>query len=387
MAPVRTSSSKFIEPSPRKRAKESSSLEKGKEPSPAERIKKCKSLVTIDGTTDQLDYSRKITKLIEDDKRKHSLLVKTMKELLDAMSKSREQLQHIETWFWDLVESDRKRQLLVDCAVEGFEKAGVFTLLADGNFTLGQLVKKAPHAKTTSGQGVYARLDLVHDLMALAELREFVVGHKVIPGKSEAFKTKRKALAEKRYSSLYIGSSRDIGNIIDSQDHFLPGRKTDHGYAHVSAVKKYSRVLCDLSDNVYAQQDAHIRLVVEQVLVTLLGTYVWTPNNYAKLIERQQNTKSDIRADTDETVKMEDIAEEKPYADIVCEVDQAMAKQMAMTSTILADLGREVCAKLGWQPITSLSGPNGQFGDEVRPLNWNSPIDTTLGKAREAYGD
>ena len=164
---------------------------------------------------------------------------------------------------------------MVDCAVEGFEIAGVFTLLADDTFTLGQLVKTTPNARDSSNQGVYARLYLAHELMTLAEIREFVIGHKVIPGESKAFDAKLKSLAEQRYSSLYIGSSRHIGHRLESHDHSLPKRNTDHARAHVEAIKKYTRVLCDLSDNIYAQQDARIRLVVEQLLVTLLGTFVW----------------------------------------------------------------------------------------------------------------
>lgn len=129
---------------------------------PRKRVDRSKNqaLVTTDAITDQFTYFLKITKLIEDEKRKHSLLTKTMKELLNAISNSRGHLQVIETWFWDLVESDRKRQLLVDCAIDGFQKAGMFDLLADGKFTLDQLVKKAPNARTTGGQGVYVRIYL-----------------------------------------------------------------------------------------------------------------------------------------------------------------------------------------------------------------------------------
>lgn len=73
-----------------------------------------------------------------------------MKELLDAIANSREQPRHIEPWFWDLVESDQKRQLLASCARDGFQKAGTSMLLADGNSTLDQFVKEAPDAKASS---------------------------------------------------------------------------------------------------------------------------------------------------------------------------------------------------------------------------------------------
>lgn len=144
---IRTSHSKSTKLLPRKRNKTSSPLEKINKPLSRMRIKKCKSLVTTDCPSDQFDHFLKITKLLEDDKRKHSLLTKTMKELLDAIANSRERLQHIEPWIWDLVESDQKRQLLVKYAIDGLQEAGIFTLLADGKFTLDRHVKKAPNAR------------------------------------------------------------------------------------------------------------------------------------------------------------------------------------------------------------------------------------------------
>ena len=111
--------------------------------------------MATDVITDQMSYFFKINKLIEE-KRKHSLLIKTMRELLDAIFNSRERLQHIETWFWDLVENDEKRQLVIECAVEGFQKAGVYTLLEDGVFTIDQLIKSAPIPSTQVSAGVNA---------------------------------------------------------------------------------------------------------------------------------------------------------------------------------------------------------------------------------------
>jgi hypothetical protein len=42
----------------------------------------------------------------------------------------------------------------VDCAIDGFQKAGMFSILADGKFTLEQLIKSAQNAKSSSSQGV-----------------------------------------------------------------------------------------------------------------------------------------------------------------------------------------------------------------------------------------
>jgi hypothetical protein len=101
MALARTAHSKSKEPLPRKRTKKSNSLEKTKEPLPRKKTQKyaSKALMTTGVITDQLNYFLKISQLIEDDKRKHSLLTETMKELLEAIASSREQLQHIEAWF------------------------------------------------------------------------------------------------------------------------------------------------------------------------------------------------------------------------------------------------------------------------------------------------
>ena len=151
--------------------------------------------MTTDAITDQFDYFLKITKLIEDEKRKHSLLTKTMKDLLDAIANNHGQLQHIETWFWDLVESDQKRQLLVNCAIDGFQKAGVFDLLADGKFTLDQLVKKAPNARTTGGQGVYVRIYLAERGLMRNEEAELSEKLDSLSGEGKSTAERRKLLA------------------------------------------------------------------------------------------------------------------------------------------------------------------------------------------------
>jgi len=386
-ASVLTSNSKSEDPLRRKRTKKSNSLKKTDKPSTPKRIKRSKALVVADSVTDRFDYSRKITKLIEDDKRKNSLLAKTMKELLDAIANSREQLPHIEPWFWKLVEGGQERQLLVDCAMDGFQKAGTFMLLADGKFTLDQLVKDAPNAKASSSQGVYARVYVVGERMTFFELCKFLDGRKLPREKEKELNEKRRSLAAKRTSSLYIGSSHHMGSRMRGHDHFLPKQHTYHAYAYDNADRKYSRVLCDLSDNVYAQRDEHIRLVVEQLLVTLLGTYVWTPDDLTRHIKDQQSIQSSTTIAADEIIKMADIDTGDPA---VHEVKNKRARSRLLrdrsttTSMVLAKLGREVCTKCGWQPTTARSDSTQKFGSKTLPLNRNSPIDTIMNKPKKA---
>jgi hypothetical protein len=74
---------------------------------------------------------------------------------------------------------------------------------------------------------------------------------------------------------------------MGGHDHFLPKKRNNHAFAHMEADRKYHCVLCDLSHNVYAQQDAHVRLVVEQMLVTLFRTYIWTPKDFSRRVENE----------------------------------------------------------------------------------------------------
>lgn len=376
ITPVRTSDSKFTEPLPRGRTRKSSSVEKTGKPSTPKRIKTCKSLVTTDVTTYQFDYFLKITKLLEDDKRKHSLLVRTMKELLDTMSESRGQLQHIETWFWDLVESDHKRQLLVECAVDGFEKAGIFSLLADGKFTLAQLIKSAPNARKSGGEGVYTRLYLTERGLTWPEEREELSKQrKLLPGQPHSIAEQRESLPKRRETSLYVGSSREMMSKMASHDHFLPKQYCGiHATAHTKALRRYCRVLCDLNNNVYAQQNGRIRLVVQQLLIILLGTYVvdnktfWKVSAYIEKqwLKREAKTE-DINEDHSDTVD---------ESETVDEMFERFRDRSTTTSITLAQLGCKVCGKCGWRPITSRPECNGQFGSRIYSLNQFSPIDT-----------
>lgn len=386
-ASVLTSDPKPEEPLRRKRTKKSNSLQNTDKPSTPKRIKGSKALVAVGSTAEQLNYHLKITKLIEDDKRKNSLLAKTMKELLDAIANSREQLRHIESWLWNLVDSDQKRQLLVNCAIDGFQQAGIFVLLADGKFTLDQLVKEAPDAKRSKSQGVYARVYVAFERMTFVEALKFFDGRKLSREKAKELDEKRKSLAKKRTSSLYVGSSHKIGFRMRGHDHFLPKKYTYHASAHVDADRKYYRVLCDLSDNVYAQQDDHIRLVVEQLLVTLLGTYVWTPDDLTRHIKDQQSIQSSTTTAADEIVKMADIDKGEPAVDEVKNKrasSRLLRDRWTTTSMILAKLGHEVCTKCGWQPITARSDSSKKFGSRTSPLNRSSPIDTTMNKLKNA---
>ena len=142
-------------------------------------MKRYKSTATVD----QIDHSGGTTKLLEHENCHHSLLARTMKEILDAISCDREQLQHIKPWFWNLVDTDLKRQLVVECAIEGFQKAGLYTILEGGVFTIDEVVKRAPNAKKAEVPGVYARLYLA-----------------------------------KRKSGLYVGSSGNIMSRMEGHD-------------------------------------------------------------------------------------------------------------------------------------------------------------------------
>lgn len=54
------------------------------------------------------------------------------------------------------------------------------------------------------------------------------------------------------------------------------------------------------------------------------------------------------------------------------------------TSITLAKLGNEVCGKCGWQQvIIARPDSNGNFGPDIIPLNWLSPIDTTIRRPRK----
>jgi hypothetical protein len=224
--------------------------------------------------TNQFAYFLKLTKLLDDDRRENSLLVKSMKKLLDTISNNRGKLKHVATWFWDLVETDQKRQLLVQCAIDGFQKAGMFSILAHGRFTLDQLVKRVPNAKSSESLG-RLRTDIhrqrTHDIRWAKRVRHLTQGE---TRKKQGVRWKRKEVAKRRKQSLYIGLSHDIGYRMGGHDHFLPMKRNNHASAQMEADRKYHRVLCDLSHNVYAQQDAHVRLVVEQLLIILLGTFI-----------------------------------------------------------------------------------------------------------------
>jgi hypothetical protein len=129
----------------------------------------------------------------------------------------------------------------VECAIGGFKKAGSYTLLKDGVFTLDQLIKKAQSAKNAEVEGVYARI-YMHG-----------VGQ--------------------RTSSLYAGSSSNIKSRMEGHNRSLRKQGTLHTLVYRRAARRRHRVLCNLDGNIYAQQNSGIRVVVEQLLVILLGTW------------------------------------------------------------------------------------------------------------------
>jgi hypothetical protein len=332
MASIRTSDSALAGPLPRMQMKRSKST----------------------ATTGQIDHSRGNTKLLEDEKWKHSLLARTMKELLDAISNSREQLQHIEPWFWNLVENDQKRQLLVECAVEGFQKAGIYTLLEDGVFTIDQLVKTAPNAKKAEVPGIYARLYLA-----------------------------------KSKSALYVGSSGNVVSRMEGHDRNFPRWGSLHANAYARAIGKHYRVLCDLNDNIYALQDERIRLVIEQLVVILLGTYATLKIKDFIALGHQPYRGRSPKLAPSRHVNMEDLVQKEPEVVEGESEEETLSRisrgRSARTSFKLAKLGLEVCTKCGWQPNTARLDPNTKFGTrvafgtDISPLNWLSPIDTTMG--------
>ena len=85
---------------------------------------------------------------------------------------------------------------------------------------------------------------------------------------------------------------------------------------------------------------------------------------------------------------MEDIARNEPEV-VDGESEEEILSRIswgrsARTSFKLAKLGLEVCTKCGWQPNTARLDPNTKFGTrvafgtDINPLNWLSPIDTTM---------
>jgi len=311
-------------------------------------MKRYKSTATVD----QIDHSGGTTKLLEHENCHHSLLARTMKEILDAISCDREQLQHIKPWFWNLVGTDLKRQLVVECAIEGFQKAGLYTILEGGVFTIDEVVKRAPNAKKAEVPGVYARLYLA-----------------------------------KRKSGLYVGSS---GNIMSRMGHDNKLRKASslHARAHARAIGKHHRVLCDLNDNTFAQQNEQIRLVIEQLLVILLGTYAISDIQDFIVLGYRQDRRASPRLALSRHVDVEDIVKRDPEAvdgdSVKGTKFKIMRGRSARTSFKLARLGLEVCRKCGWQPTTARLdsytdfGTRVAFGTDVSPLNWLSPVDGTM---------
>lgn len=153
-------------------------------------------------------------------------------------------------------------------------------------------------------------------------------------------------------------------------DHFLPKQHTYHAYAYVNADRKYHRVLCDLSDNVYAQRDELIRLVVEQFWVTLLGTYVWNPADITMNMKNQQSTQSSTTVAADEAVKIADIDTGTHAVEETNKraISRLLRDKSTTTSMILIKLGHEVCTKCSWQPITARSDSSKKFGGRTSPL-------------------
>ena len=178
-----------------------------------------------------------------------------------------------------------------------------------------------------------------------------------------------------------------------SHDHFLPKKYGGiHAYAHKEAVRRYYRILCHLDDNPYAQQDEHIRLVIEQLLIILLGTYSLDNRTVSRFVDYlfgdRELVPKNARTAEDETARTEDIGKDQPDAvDKVKDVKEAFESfrdRSTATSVTLASIGFEVCERCGWQPITARSDSNGQFGTDIGSLNQFSPIDTTTKRRRKA---
>lgn len=178
-----------------------------------------------------------------------------------------------------------------------------------------------------------------------------------------------------------------------SHDHFLPKKYGGiHAYAHKEAVRRYYRILCHLDDNAYAQQDGHVRLVIEQLLIILLGTYRLDNRTVSRFVDYlfgdRELVPKNVRTAGDKTTKMEDIGKDRPDAvdevKDVKEVFESFRDRSTATSVTLASIGFEVCMKCGWEPITARSDSNGQFGTDIGSLNQFSPIDTTTKRRRKA---
>lgn len=67
---------------------------------------------------------------------------------------------------------------------------------------------------------------------------------------------------------------------------------------------------------------------------------------------------------------------------------RASRDRSTRTSIALANLGLEVCNRCGWQPTTASLDPNRSFGNNVQfgtnldPQNWLSPIHTIMERRR-----
>ena len=288
------------------------------------------------------------------DPRPNSLLARTIKQLLDTIFNSRDQLQNIAMWFWEMTATDQKREALAKIAVDGFKKAGTYELLKDGVFTLDRLLKIAPDASKAKVQGVYARLY---------------------------------TLVKDRNSALYVGSSFQIAKRMKEHDDYLDKHQNAHAVAFKAAKIKANRdylVLCNLDDSAQAQADDNVRLVVEQLLVILLGTYNTAAiSSYLANNTDRRSANGDLIAAVGDMAEMEDFEEDDSVrTDGLDEPvrSSAMSRfirdRAAKTSLALAKLGREVCKKCGWQPITTRKSSNGKFGSDVSSLNWCSPIDS-----------
>lgn len=183
-------------------------------------------------------------------------------------------------------------------------------------------------------------------------------------------------------SRLYVGSCFDIKSVMRNHNRFLPNCYDEHALAHRRAVGKHYTVLCNLSDNAYAQRDKRIRLVIEQLLVILLGTYCT-----GDLLDRVERVEGQLNQQgISETTASSNFEKEKPEdmdADDGTRDEALRAKLVrhrslshwTKVSVTLDKLGHEVCKRCGWQPATDRSDSNGKFGTRIGPLNLFSPID------------
>lgn len=268
---------------------------------------------------------------------------------------------------------------MVQCAVGGLQKAGIFSLLADGNFTLGQLVTSARTVPESKGQGVYARIFLAAKRKAIANpcnsYELLAEQHKPVAETRMSISEQCDWLAQQRVSSLYIGSSPCVCHQMASSDYYFASMYANrHASMYTKAGRNYYRVLCDLNDNVHAQKDGHIRLVVEQLLIILLGTFVRDLRTFHKVYAflGEERMRWRTKAGDKEAAKMSDMDRYDSYLD-----------RSVTTALTLEEIGSDVCAKCGWQPITRRSDSNGQLGTPIRPLNWHSPIHTNMDYPRK----